>query len=68
MTVFAVNRGDTVLALDLVIRDLDVALREHVVLDGDLAASNTAAAQPVAPRTVSGTDLPPRSWNVLRFT
>jgi alpha-N-arabinofuranosidase len=68
LTVFAVNRGVTALALDLVIRDLGVALREHVVLDGDLTASNTAGAQPVAPRSVSGTDLPPRSWNVLRFT
>jgi alpha-N-arabinofuranosidase len=68
LTVFAVNRGAEVMALDLVIRDLGVALREHLVLDGDLAASNTADAQPVAPRTVAGTDLPPRSWNVLRFT
>jgi alpha-N-arabinofuranosidase len=68
LTVFAVNRSAAVMPLELVIRDLDVTLREHVVLDGELTASNTADAQPVAPRMVSGTDLPPHSWNVLRFT
>ena len=49
-------------------RELDLALSDHLVLDGDLTLSNTAEAQPVSPRRVAGTDLPPRSWNVLRVT
>jgi alpha-L-arabinofuranosidase len=69
VTVFAVNRSERALTLELVLRDLELSLAEHIVLDGDLAASNTAAApERVAPRRVSGAELPPRSWNVLRLT
>jgi alpha-N-arabinofuranosidase len=69
VTVFAVNRSEAARPLDLVVRDLDVTLAEHVVLDGDLAASNTAERPDrVTPRSVSGYELPPRSWNVLRLT
>jgi alpha-N-arabinofuranosidase len=68
LTVFAVNRSESAQALDLVVRDLGFALSDHLVLDGDLSLSNTAEAQPVSPRRVTGTELPPRSWNVLRFT
>jgi len=68
LTVFAVNRDERTLALDLVVRDLDLALTDQLVLDGELTLSNTAEAQPVSPRRVTGTELPPRSWNVLRFT
>jgi alpha-L-arabinofuranosidase len=68
LTVFAVNRDERALALDLVVRDLELELTEHLVLDGEETLSNTAEAQPVRPRQVTGTELPPRSWNVLRFT
>jgi alpha-L-arabinofuranosidase len=67
LTVFAVNRGEEELDVDLVVRDLDVTLTEHLVLDGDLALSNTATAERVKPRRVPGGALPARSWNVLRF-
>jgi alpha-N-arabinofuranosidase len=69
VTIFAVNRSEAAMPLDLVVRDLDLTLAEHLVLDGDLAASNTAQ-QPerVTPRSVAGAELPPRSWNVLRLT
>ena len=38
LTVFAVNRGEHAMALDLVVRDLGLALTEHLVLDGELGA------------------------------
>ncbi len=80
LTLFAVNRADAPLPLDVVLRELDgVEASDHVVLtNDDLDACNTAG-QPdrVAPSrgrgaTVEGgrlrADLPPRSWNVLRLT
>ena len=69
-TVFAVNRAPEPLALDLVLRDGEgLQLDEHLVLIGDLAATNTAEApDTIVPQAISGTDLPPRSWNVLRLT
>ncbi|MDT7571499.1 MAG: alpha-L-arabinofuranosidase [Actinomycetota bacterium] len=68
LTIFAVNRSAAAQPLELVVRDLDVSLTEHLVLDGDLAASNTAEdPDRVTPRSVTGSDLPPRSWNVLRL-
>ena len=68
LTVFAVNRSEHAMAIDLVVRDLDLSLTEHLVLDGDLGLSNTAGAERVAPRRVAGSALPARSWNVLRLT
>jgi alpha-N-arabinofuranosidase len=69
LTIFAVNRSTAPHPLDLVVRDLHLSFTEHLVLDGDLAASNTAEyPDRVTPRSVSGSDLPPRSWNVLRLT
>jgi alpha-N-arabinofuranosidase len=56
LTLFAVNRGADELEPDVVVRDLGVELTEHLVLD---------AAEP---RRVRGTTLPPRSWNVLRWS
>jgi len=50
------------------VRDLDLSLTEHLVLDGELGLSNTAGAERVAPRRVEGSALPARSWNVLRLT
>jgi alpha-L-arabinofuranosidase len=69
-TVFAVNRGAEPLALDIVLRDAARGeLVEHLVLTGDLGATNTAdAPDTIAPRAVDGAELPPRSWNVLRLT
>jgi alpha-N-arabinofuranosidase len=78
VTLFAVNRAAEPLALEARLRELPGAqVAEHVVLDGDLAASNTAEAPDrVRPRTASGAavegdvlraELPPRSWNVLRL-
>jgi alpha-N-arabinofuranosidase len=78
VTVFAVNREASPLSLDARLRELaGASVVEHVVLDGDLGLSNTAAAPDrVAPRTVSGAsiegdrltaELPPRSWNVIRL-
>ena len=69
VTIFAVNRSARELPLDLVVRDGELSLTEHLVLDGELGASNTAE-QPerVVPRSVVGAALPPRSWNVLRLT
>jgi alpha-N-arabinofuranosidase len=77
ITLFAVNRAAEPLALEARLRELPSArVTEHVVLDGDLAATNTAdAPDRVAPRTLSGAvvegdalraELPPRSWNVLQ--
>ena len=69
LTVFAVNRSPGTMPLDLVVRDLDLAVTEHLVLDGELRASNTAEhPDRVTPRRVEGSELPPRSWNVLRLT
>jgi alpha-L-arabinofuranosidase len=78
VTVFAVNRASETLSLAARLRELSGAsVAEHIVLDGDLALSNTAdAPDRVAPRTVSGAsvdgdrltvELPPRSWNVVRL-
>jgi alpha-N-arabinofuranosidase len=79
LTVFAVNRADGPLPLEVVLRELDgVRVTEHLVLaDDDIDACNTAE-QPdrVVPRAGSGAtvegsrlraELPPRSWNVLRL-
>jgi alpha-N-arabinofuranosidase len=69
ITVFAVNRTEAAMPLDLVVRELDLTLAEHVVLDGELASSNTSdRPDRVTPRSVTGSELPPRSWNVLRLT
>jgi alpha-N-arabinofuranosidase len=69
VTVFAVNRSAAALPIELVVRDLEVELTEHIVLDGDLAGTNTPEfPDRVTPRRVTGADLPPRSWNVLRLT
>jgi alpha-L-arabinofuranosidase len=79
LTLFAVNRSAEPLALDARLREpAGARVAEHLVLDGDLTASNTAEAPDrVAPRTLSGAtiagdvlraELPPRSWNVLRVT
>ena len=76
LTLFAVNRGAEPLALEARLRGRrERGVVEHVVLDGDLTASNTAAAPDrVAPRTLNGAtiegdvlraELPPRSWNVV---
>jgi alpha-N-arabinofuranosidase len=80
LTLFAVNRSEAPLPIEVVLRDLDgVEVSEHIVLaDSDLDAANTAE-QPdrVVPSqgagaTVEGgslrAELPPRSWNVLRLT
>ena len=48
-------------------RTLGFKLHEHLVLDGDLTRSNTAEAEWVSPRRMKGAELPPRSWNVLRW-
>jgi alpha-L-arabinofuranosidase len=78
LTLFAVNRSAQALPLEARLRELAGArVAEHIVLDGDLAASNTAQ-QPdrVAPREHAGAavegdvlraELPPRSWNVIRL-
>jgi alpha-L-arabinofuranosidase len=68
--IFAVNRSAEPLTLDLVLRDLEpLSVGEHLVLTGDLAATNTAAEpDAVSPRAIPGRELPPRSWNVLRLT
>jgi alpha-N-arabinofuranosidase len=68
LTVFAVNRGAEPLPVDFVVRDLDWTLTAHHVLDGDLARTNTAEIEWVSPRLAQGPELPPRSWNVLRWT
>jgi len=77
VTIFAVNRGDAGLPLEVVLRDLDgVTPVEHIVLaDADLGASNTAdRPDRVTPSPGTGAtiadgrlraELPPRSWNVL---
>jgi alpha-N-arabinofuranosidase len=68
LTVFAVNRSAAALDVDFVVRDLELSLSEHLVLDGGLERTNTAEAERVSPRRVPGAGLPPRSWNVLRWT
>jgi alpha-L-arabinofuranosidase len=79
LTVFAVNRGPEPLALEAPVRDLGFGSAEHSVLTGsDLMLSNTAEAPDrVTPATVAGarveagvlrTELPARSWNVLRLS
>jgi alpha-N-arabinofuranosidase len=79
LTLFAVNRADAALPLEVVLHDLDgVQVGEHIVLsDSELDAANTAERPDrVVPShgtgaTVEGgslrTELPPRSWNVLRL-
>ncbi len=69
VTVFAVNRSADAMPLELVVRDLDLTVAEHLVLDGELGASNTAEhPDRVTPRRGAGAELPARSWNVLRLT
>jgi alpha-N-arabinofuranosidase len=78
VVVFAVNRAAEPVALEARLRELAGArVVEHRVLDGDIAACNTAEApEVVAPRVVAGAavegdalraELPARSWNVLRL-
>ncbi len=78
VALFAVNRAPEPLSLECRLRELPGArLAEHLVLDGDLSASNTAAdPERVTPRSVADgsvngdvlrAELPPRSWNVIRL-
>ena len=72
ITVFAVNRSLTdAMELTISLQDFgDVALLEHICLDGDLNATNTADNAPVKPASVAVSDkisLPPHSFNMLRF-
>jgi alpha-N-arabinofuranosidase len=79
LTVFAVNRLERTLNLELKLRDLDdLAVTAHRVLgDPDIHASNTAGhPERVAPRAGTAAraaagrlsvELPPRSWNVVRL-
>src|SRR6185503_14825346 len=78
LTVFAVNRATEPLALRCLLQRLgSPELVEHLILDGDPGAANTAdEPDRVAPRTGAGArveageltaELPPRSWNVLRL-
>jgi alpha-L-arabinofuranosidase len=77
VTLFAVNRAETGLDLDAVVRG-DLFVAEHTVLaDEDPAACNTAEEPDrVVPRAAPGAriegetlhaTLPPRSWNVIRL-
>lgn len=80
VTVFAVNRVERPLRLELTLRDLDgLAVVEHRVLaDPDIHASNAAAhSDRVVPRWASGAvirrgqllvTLQPRSWNMIRLS
>jgi alpha-N-arabinofuranosidase len=78
VALLAVNRAAEPLELEARLRELPGArVVEHVALDGDLAAANTAQdPDRVAPRVVAGgavdgdvlrVELPPRSWNVVRL-
>jgi len=78
LTVFAVNRADEPLALRCLLQRLgSPELAEHLILDGDPQAANTAdEPDRVGPRRGDGgrvdagelhAELPPRSWNVLRL-
>jgi len=78
VALFAVNRAAEPLGLEARLCELPGArVAEHLVLDGDLSAANTAAEPDrVAPRVVPGAvvdgdalrvRLPPRSWNVIRL-
>jgi alpha-N-arabinofuranosidase len=73
VTVFAVNRGDEDLRLDLDLRALP-AMRpvEHLAIEADREATNTAEAPDrVVPRRLVTTDdavrLPAMSWNLVRL-
>jgi alpha-N-arabinofuranosidase len=80
VTVFAVNRLDRPLGLEVELRNLGrLAVDEHRILtDPDIHAPNTAAdPNRIAPRPGVNAridagrlsvELPPRSWNVLRLT
>jgi alpha-L-arabinofuranosidase len=78
LTVFAVNRAAEPLGLRCLLQRLGAPeLVEHLILDGDPEAANTADdPDRVAPRRGDGArvaagelhaELPPRSWNVLRL-
>jgi alpha-L-arabinofuranosidase len=78
VALLAVNRAAEPLELEARLRELPGArVAEHLVLDGDLSAVNTAAdPDRVTPRAVPGAavegdalrvELPPRSWNVIRL-
>jgi alpha-N-arabinofuranosidase len=79
LTIFAVNRdAANALPLEADARDFaDFAVEEHIVLDGELSASNTADNPArVTPHSVKGTavksgvltaTLGPASWNVIRL-
>jgi alpha-N-arabinofuranosidase len=78
VVLFAVNRAAEPVALEAHLRELPGArVAEHLVLDGDLSAANTAAdPDVVAPRVAPGAavdgevlraELPARSWNVIRL-
>jgi alpha-N-arabinofuranosidase len=77
VAVFAVNRAETELDLEAVLRG-ELFVAEHIVLsDEDPSAANTADEPGrVTPRPAPGAriegetlhaSLPPRSWNVLRL-
>ncbi len=79
VTLFAVNRGESELPLEAVVRSGARTVAEHLALaDEDPAAANTAEhPDRVVPRTLTGATvdgetlratLPPRSWNVIRLT
>lgn len=70
VTLFAVNRSLTdSCTLDIQLENAEIA--EHITLTGDdLKAVNTVDKENVSPircNTDGGIDLPPRSWNVLRY-
>lgn len=80
LTVFAVNRDlDDAITLETDLRGFSgYTLKEHIVLEhNDFFATNSAAAQTVAPKTVTDRDeqngdilnsrLAPASWNVIRL-
>jgi alpha-N-arabinofuranosidase len=79
LTIFAVNRLERPLAVEVGLRDLDdLTIESHRVLtDREMRASNTAAnPERVMPRPGTGArleagrlaiELPPRSWNVMRL-
>ncbi len=80
LTVFAVNRLERTLDLELKLSDLDdlTATEQWVLGDPDIHASNTALQpQRVAPRAATAArvdagclsvELSPRSWNVVRLS
>lgn len=80
LTVFAVNRDlDDAITLETDLRGFSgYTLKEHIVLEhNDFFATNSSAAQTVAPKTVTDRDeqngdilnsrLAPASWNVIRL-